>query len=50
MKLFLGDIFTIDELAVYEGNHNEQTYAVAGDILDGVCVIKNLTIRSIYYF
>nr|CAG4649559.1 EOG090X0APE [Scapholeberis mucronata]SVE93787.1 EOG090X0APE [Scapholeberis mucronata] len=29
------DIFTIDELAVYEGNHSEQTYAVAGDILDG---------------
>nr|CAG4637236.1 EOG090X0APE [Ceriodaphnia reticulata]SVE73105.1 EOG090X0APE [Ceriodaphnia reticulata] len=29
------DIFTIDELAVYEGNHNDQTYAVAGDILDG---------------
>lgn len=29
------DIFTIDELAVYEGDHNEQTYAVAGDILDG---------------
>nr|SVE70592.1 EOG090X0APE [Daphnia similis]SVE71218.1 EOG090X0APE [Daphnia similis]SVE71850.1 EOG090X0APE [Daphnia similis]SVE72476.1 EOG090X0APE [Daphnia similis] len=29
------DIFTIDELAVYEGHHNEQTYAVAGDILDG---------------
>lgn len=29
------DIFTIDELAIYEGSHNEQTYAVAGDILDG---------------
>nr|SVE74350.1 EOG090X0APE [Daphnia barbata] len=29
------DIFTIDELAVYDGHHNEQTYAVAGDILDG---------------
>nr|SVE85665.1 EOG090X0APE [Daphnia pulicaria] len=29
------DIFTIDELAVYEGKHNDQTYAVAGDILDG---------------
>nr|CAG4646462.1 EOG090X0APE [Macrothrix elegans] len=30
-----GDVFTIDELAVYEGDHSEQTYAVAGDILDG---------------
>nr|CAG4637963.1 EOG090X0APE [Chydorus sphaericus] len=29
------DVFTIDELAIYEGEHNEQTYAVAGDILDG---------------
>nr|CAG4641918.1 EOG090X0APE [Eurycercus lamellatus] len=29
------DVFTIDELAIYEGQHNEQTYAVAGDILDG---------------
>lgn len=29
------DIFTIDELAVFEGKHNDQTYAVAGDILDG---------------
>lgn len=32
----LDDVFTIDELAIYEGEHNEQTYAVAGDILDGV--------------
>nr|CAG4650366.1 EOG090X0APE [Sida crystallina] len=29
------DAFTIDELAVYEGAVNGQTYAVAGDILDG---------------
>ena len=35
----VGDIFTIDELAIYEGAHNEQTYAVAGDILDGVIYI-----------
>ena len=36
--LFSDDIFTIDELAVFEGKHNDQTYAVAGDILDGVSV------------
>jgi len=29
------DLFLIDELALYEGEFNEQTYAVAGDILDG---------------
>jgi hypothetical protein len=34
--IFSDDIFTIDELAVYEDKHNDQTYAVAGDILDGV--------------
>lgn len=33
----LGDVFTIDELAIHEGEQpGEQTYAVAGDILDGV--------------
>ena len=36
------DIFTIDELAVFEGNHNDQTYAVAGDILDGVFSLSPL--------
>lgn len=30
------DVFTIDELAVYEGTLNDQTYAVSGDVLDGV--------------
>lgn len=39
--LFSDDIFTIDEIAVYEGTHNDQTYAVAGDILDGVCIFKS---------
>nr|CAG4645002.1 EOG090X0APE [Leptodora kindtii] len=29
------DVFTIDELAVYEGTLNDQTYAVSGDVLDG---------------
>jgi hypothetical protein len=30
------DVFTVDELAVYEGTPDEHTYAVSGDILDGV--------------
>ncbi|XP_021954451.1 complement component 1 Q subcomponent-binding protein, mitochondrial isoform X2 [Folsomia candida] len=29
------DAFVIDEISIYEGEWNEQTYAVAGDILDG---------------
>ena len=29
------DIFTVDEMTVYEGTPNDQTYVVAGDILDG---------------
>jgi len=29
------DVFTVDELAVYEGTPDEHTYAVSGDILDG---------------
>jgi len=29
------DAFVIDEISVYEGEGNDQTYAVAGDILDG---------------
>jgi len=29
------DLFTIDELSVYEGTADEQTYVVAGDIIDG---------------
>nr|CAG4641081.1 EOG090X0APE [Eulimnadia texana] len=31
----ISDVFTVDEVAVFEGEPNEQTYAVAGDILDG---------------
>lgn len=33
---FAADLFTIDELSVYEGTADEQTYVVAGDIIDGV--------------
>nr|CAG4644178.1 EOG090X0APE [Lepidurus arcticus] len=29
------DVYTIDELAIYEGEPNDKTYAVSGDILDG---------------
>jgi complement component 1 Q subcomponent-binding protein, mitochondrial len=29
------DVFAIDELTIYEGEHKESTYAVAGDVLDG---------------
>lgn len=35
------DVFSIDELTVFEGEHNDQTYAVAGDILDGVSLIPS---------
>nr|CAG4645707.1 EOG090X0APE [Lynceus sp. MCZ IZ 141354] len=31
----VNDLFAIEELAIYEGDHNEKTYAVSGDILDG---------------
>lgn len=29
------DIFGIDELTIYEGEHSDKVYAVAGDVLDG---------------
>lgn len=29
------DVFGIDELTIYEGEHTDKTYAVAGDVLDG---------------
>ncbi|KAG5309602.1 C1QBP protein, partial [Acromyrmex insinuator] len=29
------DIFGIDEITLYEGNHNEKVYSVAGEIIDG---------------
>nr|CAG4652046.1 EOG090X0APE [Triops cancriformis] len=31
----ISDVYTIDEIAVYEGEAGEKTYAVSGDILDG---------------
>jgi len=29
------DVFGLDELTIYEGEHTEKVYAVAGDVLDG---------------
>ncbi|KYM93578.1 PREDICTED: complement component 1 Q subcomponent-binding protein, mitochondrial [Cyphomyrmex costatus] len=29
------DIFGIDEITLYEGNHNDKVYSVAGEIIDG---------------
>ncbi|EDW02105.1 complement component 1 Q subcomponent-binding protein, mitochondrial [Drosophila grimshawi] len=29
------DVFSIDEMSIYEGEWNEKIYAVAGDVLDG---------------
>uniref|UniRef100_A0A336M6W5 CSON013048 protein n=1 Tax=Culicoides sonorensis TaxID=179676 RepID=A0A336M6W5_CULSO len=29
------DIFSIDEITLYEGEYNDKVYAVAGDVLDG---------------
>lgn len=29
------DVFGIDELTIFEGEHSDKTYAVAGDVLDG---------------
>jgi complement component 1 Q subcomponent-binding protein len=29
------DVFGIDEVTIYEGEHSDKVYAVAGDVLDG---------------
>lgn len=29
------DVFGIDELTIFEGEHSDKVYAVAGDVLDG---------------
>jgi hypothetical protein len=34
--IFSDDIFVIEEVSLYDGECKENTYAVAGDILDGV--------------
>lgn len=33
------DIFGIDELTIFDGEHVEKNYAVAGDVLDGVRIL-----------
>lgn len=35
----IDDIFGIDEITLYQGEHHEKTYAVAGDVIDGVSII-----------
>jgi len=35
-ELFPDDLFVIDEVSLYEGEAKDSTYAVAGEILDGV--------------
>ena len=32
----LDDVFGIDEVSIYKGEWNDKTYAVSGEILDGV--------------
>jgi hypothetical protein len=34
------DLFTIDEVCLFEGEWREETYAVSGDILDEVLPSK----------
>lgn len=34
--LFLDDIFGLDEISIYEGDWNENIYAVSGEVLDSV--------------
>ena len=42
----IGDAFLIDEIALYEGERNEEVYAVAGDILDGVSSLLSFVYSS----
>lgn len=30
------DIFAVDEISIFEGEWNDNTYAVSGDVLDSV--------------
>lgn len=36
------DIFGIDEITLYDGEHSEKVYSVAGEILDGVSISPTL--------
>lgn len=33
--MFADDIFGIDEVTIFTGEHSDKSYAVAGDVLDG---------------
>lgn len=36
IHLISDDIFGIDEITLYTGEHSDKVYAVAGEIIDGV--------------
>lgn len=37
---FTDDIFSIDEISIYDGEWNENIYAVSGEVMDSVSIIK----------
>ena len=41
INLISDDIFGIDEVTVFSGEWSDKTYAVAGDVLDGVSLVTN---------
>lgn len=34
--MIIDDIFGIDEITLYKGEHSDKVYAVAGEVIDGV--------------
>jgi complement component 1 Q subcomponent-binding protein len=43
----LDDLFGIDEITMYEGEWSEKTYAVAGEIIDGVSFFYKVIINGV---
>jgi hypothetical protein len=39
--LISDDIFGIDEVTIFSGEWSDKTYAVAGDVLDGVSLVTS---------
>jgi hypothetical protein len=39
--LISDDIFGIDEVNIFNGEWSDKTYAVAGDVLDGVSLVMS---------
>lgn len=39
--LSIGDIFKLDEISIYEGEWNENVYAVSGEVVDSVSCVLN---------